>query len=82
MTCTFCDSNEIGNEINCLLVCEGDKLKSFRDTYLPKLISINPVLNNIGNKQLLMHMMEGVDIGTAKIVAQWVYNCNKLFDPR
>ena len=22
-TCTFCDSNEIGNEIHCLLVCEG-----------------------------------------------------------
>ena len=79
--CTFCDSNKIGNEIHCLLVCEGDKFKSLRDSYLPKLISINLVLNNMGNKQL-MHMMEGVDIGTTKIVAQWVYNCNTLFDPR
>ena len=70
-TCTFCDSNEIGNEIHCLLVCERDKLKSLRDTYLRKLISINSVLNNInmGNKQLLMHMMEGVGIGITKIVA-------------
>ena len=52
-TCTFCDSNEIGNEMHCLLICEGDKLKSLRDTYLPKLISINPVLNKMGNKKII-----------------------------
>ena len=82
--CHHVNSNEIGNDIHCLLVCEGDKLKSLRDTCLPRLISINPGLNNVGNEQLLMH-----DDGrgghphneNCGPVGDRVHNCNKLFEP-
>lgn len=82
--CTLCNSNDIADELHCLLKCQADPLKILRDISISKLASFDTTFDApyITSRQTLQLMMTGDNPEITKVMFEWVHKCNDIFKPR
>ena len=79
--CTLCNSNNIGDEIHCMLSCLSDKIQILKKNLFEELLSISKQFKFLFNKPtiLLPYLLKGHDNILVPKIISWCQKCNDIF---
>ena len=69
--CTLCNSG-IGDEVHAIFECRNKEIIILRDTYLTRIKTISPQINELTNNGKLLYLLKASDHDIIRITCQWL----------
>ena len=77
--CSKCNIGEVGDEMHALFNCTNIIIKSLRDQFLTRIISISNQFSSLSNKVKLLYIMRSHDNDIIPVICEWIRKINEQY---
>ena len=77
--CSKCNIGKVGDEMHALFNCTNIIIKSLRDQFLTRIISISNQFSSLSNKVKLLYIMRSHDNDIIPVICEWIRKINEQY---